>query len=372
MLSGTSADAIDVAICKISPRVGTEPRVELISHTSHPHHPDVHAWIAGADRLSARRLAELHVRLGQRFGLACLEAIAAAGLDTGQIDLVGSHGQTIYHHSQVPGAERCGLQVGDADQIAEITGLPVVADFRARDIAAGGEGAPITPIADLVLFQPFGPHGRRAVLNLGGIANITLLDESPDKIAGFDVGPANALLDRLARRLTGGASGFDVDGSVARAGVVNRALVEQSLDEDDFVRRPPPKSTGFEMYGDARLDAWIQRHGAADADLMASLAEFTAQALARTLAVHVDPTRTPGEIVLAGGGALNKDLIRRIAVAVAPTVVTTSDALGVPIQAREAMSFAILAHRTALALPSTWPGITGVRHPVVLGKLALP
>lgn len=371
VLSGTSADAIDVAICRITPTANL-PSVQLISHTSHAHDPEVHAWIFGAENLSARRLAELQVRLGQTFGRACLEAIDAAGLVPSQIDLVGSHGQTLYHYSHVPGAERCTLQVGDADQIAEMTGLPVVADFRARDIAAGGEGAPISPIADLVLYRPFGPHGRRAILNIGGIANITLLDESPEKISGFDTGPGNSLLDRLARRLTGGRTSFDFDGRIAAEGRVNDALLKDLLDKDAFLKRSPPKSTGFEMYGDGKLDELVERHGGADADLMATLAEFTAQAVGRALAQHVAAERSPGEIVLAGGGARNADLVRRITAAVASRTITLSDALGVPIQAREAMAFAVIAHRTILGLPSTWPGITGARHPVVLGKLSFP
>lgn len=372
VLSGTSADAIDVAVCRITPSLANEPSVELISHTSHPHDPEVHAWIGGAVNLSARRLAELHVRLGLRFGRACLEAIAAANLVPAQIDLVGSHGQTIYHYSRIPGAERCTLQVGDADQIAEITGLPVVADFRARDIAAGGEGAPISPIADLVLYRPSGPHGRRAVLNIGGITNITLLDESPEKIRGFDIGPGNALLDRLARRLSNGAAGFDEDGRIAATGTVNGDLLTRLLDQDEFLRRRPPKSTGFEMYGDAKLDELIERHGEADANLMATLTEFTGQAIGHALRDLIGAESNPGEIVLAGGGARNPELVRRIAAAVAPRVATLSDALGVPSQAREAIVFAILAHRTVLGLPSTWPGITGTRHPVVLGKLSFP
>jgi anhydro-N-acetylmuramic acid kinase len=347
-------------------------RVELLKHTHHPHDPEVHAWIAGSDSLGARRFAELHRRLGGRFAQACLDAITSSGLRPEQIDVVGSHGQTIYHHSLVPGAERCTLQLGDGDVIAEQTGLAVISDFRARDIAAGGEGAPITPIADLVLFSPFGPHGRRAVLNLGGIANLTVLDDQPSRLLGFDVGPSNSLLDRLTRRLSGGQLGFDRDGQLAATGTVNQRLLEQLLAEDAFLQRSPPKSTGFEMYGDARLEEWIQRHGRADTDLLATVAAFTAHAIAQALMQHLPGELRVGELVVAGGGALNLDLMRRIREAVAPCVVTPSDALGVPIQAREAMSFAILAHRTVLGLPSSWPNLTGVRHPVVLGKLSFP
>ena len=372
LLSGTSADAIEAAVCRITPEHEDQFRVELLKHTSHAHDPEVHGWIAGCETLGARRFAELHRRVGQRFAQACREAIHASGLTTEQVDLIGSHGQTLYHHSQMPGALRCTVQLGDGDEIAELTGRPVVSDFRARDIAAGGEGAPITPIADRTLFRPFGPHGRRAVLNIGGIANVTILDDNPERILGFDTGPGNCLLDRLTRRLTDDKQSFDIDGRLASSGEVNPALLQHLLDNDPFVQRPPPKSTGFEMYGDAFLTALIERHGGADRDLLATLTELTARAVALALDKHLRSEQQPGEIIVAGGGVLNPDLIRRLAAAVAPRVVTPSDALGVPVQAREAMSFAILAHRTVLGLPSSFPNLTGVRHPVILGKLSFP
>lgn len=376
VLSGTSADGIDAAVCRITPaednRDGNQPRVELLHHLRYAHDPQVHEWIAGSNALSARRLAELNTRLGRRFAEACIAAIRSSGLPLEQIDLVGSHGQTLYHHSHVPGAERCGLQVGDADEIAELTGLPVISDFRARDIAAGGEGAPITPIADLVLFRAFGSHGRRAVLNLGGIANLTVLDDSPSRILGFDIGPGNALLDRLARRLTNGQLPFDVNGRLGAAGQVNHSILDRLLAEDAFLKRRPPKSTGFEMYGDEMLNELERWHGQVDADLLATAAEFTSRAIAQAMSSLLDEQMQPGEIVVAGGGTLNPDLMRRVTAAVAPRVVTRSDELGVPVSAREAMSFAILAHRTVLGLPSSWPRITGARHPVVLGKLSFP
>jgi anhydro-N-acetylmuramic acid kinase len=371
LLSGTSADAIEAAICRITP-ADDRFAVELVRHSSHAHDPEVHACIAGAETLGVRRLTEMHCRLGRLFARAAQEAIAASGLKPEQIDLVGSHGQTVYHHSQVAGALRCTLQLGDGDCIAEATGLPVVSDFRARDIAAGGEGAPLTPIADWVLFRPTGPHGRRAILNIGGIANLTILDDSPANIRGFDTGPGNALLDRLARRLSGGQLTFDADGRLAAQGTVNPHLLDRLLAEDPFLHRPPPKSTGFEMYGDALLEELIRRHGQADVDLLATLTEFTARTVAGALMDHLSPEQQPGEIVVAGGGALNPDLMRRLASAIAPRVLTRSDELGVPVQAREAMSFAILAHRTVLGLPSSWPALTGARRPVVLGKLSFP
>ncbi len=376
VLSGTSADGIDAAICRITPAAndadGLRSRVELLNHFRHSHDPQVQQCIASSSALGARQIAELNRSLGRRFAEACLSAISSSGLTPQQIDLIGSHGQTIYHHSRVACADRCGLQLGDGDEIAELTGLPVVSDFRSRDIAAGGEGAPITPIADLVLFQTFGPHGRRAILNLGGIANITVLDESPSRILGFDIGPANALLDRLARRLTSGRLPFDDGGQLAAAGQVNQPLLDSLLAEDAFLKRPPPKSTGFEMYGDQMVEELERRHGRIDSSLLATAAEFTAQTIGQALCDLVDVDLQPGEVVVAGGGALNADLMRRIRAAVAPRVVTRSDELRVPVAAREAMSFAILAHRTIQGLPSTWPQITGARHATVLGKLSFP
>ncbi|HKD38287.1 MAG TPA: anhydro-N-acetylmuramic acid kinase, partial [Pirellulales bacterium] len=332
VLSGTSADGIDVAVCRVTPTSercdGLGSRVELLRHFCHPHDPQIQQSIANSNAFGARRLSELDRSLGRRFAEACMAAITSSGLVPEKVDLIGSHGQTLYHHSRVPGAMRCGLQLGDGDEIAELTSLPVVSDFRARDIAAGGEGAPITPIADLVLFRSFGPHGRRAVLNLGGIANVTVLDDDPSRILGFDIGPGNALLDRLVRRLTKGERNFDVDGRLASAGNVNRPLLDGLLADDVFLKQPPPKSTGFEMYGDAMVEQLERRHGRLDADLLATAAEFTAQAIARALSNLLDERLRPGEIVVAGGGALNPDLVRRIAEAVAPRIVTPSDDLG--------------------------------------------
>jgi anhydro-N-acetylmuramic acid kinase len=376
LISGTSADAIEAAVCEITPikeaNVVGDVSVSLKKHMCFPNEPEVQDWIAGASLLGAQKISEIHLRLGERFAQACMDAIAASGLRLDQVDLVGSHGQTIYHHSQIPGAERCTLQLGDADCIAELTGLPVVSDFRARDIAAGGEGAPVSPIADRAFFRPLGPHGRRAVLNLGGIANLTVLDADPLRILGFDVGPGNALLDRLARRLSDGKLSFDCDGRLASGGTVNQALLSRLLAQDPFLKRSPPKSTGFEMYGDAFLESLIQEHGRVDADLLATVSEFTACAIAQALSNHITAGQQPGELVVAGGGVMNLDLMRRIAKAVAPRVVTDSSKLGVPPQAREAMAFAVIAHRTALGLPSSWPALTGVSHPVVLGKLSFP
>ena len=290
------------------------------------------------------------------------------------VDLIGSHGQTIYHHSGVAGAPRATLQVGDGDVIAVRTGRHVVSDFRARDVAAGGEGAPLSPIADAILFGggKQGEPRRRAILNLGGIANITVLDDDPSRTFGFDTGPANAPLDRLARRISGGALACDRDGQLARSGRVNATLLTDLLQNDPFPSRRPPKSTGFEMYGDAFVDRVVATRGGADADLMATLVEF----VARTVAIGIGQCATLGppveEVVAAGGGVQNPALLERIAALVAPVPVRPSDELGVPSDAREAMAFAVLADMTLRGAPAMLPPVTGAPPPKLLGKLSFP
>ncbi len=198
LMSGTSADSIDVAVCRMQ---GTGPEVKLLHYSDHAHDAKVKRLVYAAADLNVRGIAELNVRVGEAFAAACLAALEEASIAPGEVDLIGSHGQTIYHHSGVAGALKATLQVGDGDIIAVRTGRYVISDFRARDIAAGGKGAPLSPVADAILFasrEP-GKGRRRAVLNLGGIANLTVLDQDPARVFGFDTGPANAPLDRLAR-----------------------------------------------------------------------------------------------------------------------------------------------------------------------------
>lgn len=371
MISGTSADSIDVTVCRI---VGEPERVELVHYAERPLDPEIRASVRSAVRLGLRELSELHVRVGERFAEACLATLTRAGLSPRDVDLVGSHGQTVYHHSSVPGAIRSTLQVGDGDVIAERTGLPVICDFRARDIAAGGEGAPVTPRADMVLYAAGDPADslRRAVLNLGGIANVTVLDPDPGRVFGFDTGPANTLLDRLAFRLTGGALAYDRDGRLARSGKTNVSVVETLLASDPYLARTPPKSTGFEMYGDDFVARAADLHGGLDADLMATLTEFTARTVALAFDRHVRVDPPVREVVAAGGGVKNPALLDRIVELLHPIRVRLSDEFGVPSDAREAMSFAVLADLALRGRTTSLPAVTGARRPVVLGKWCLP
>jgi anhydro-N-acetylmuramic acid kinase len=371
LMSGTSADSIDVAVCRITGRGG---EVELLHYREHAHDPEVKRRVIGISDCDVRGIAELNVLVGEAFAAACLATLKGAGLSPQDVDLIGSHGQTVYHHSGVAGAVRATLQVGDGDAIAVRTGCYVVSDFRARDIAAGGEGAPLSPVADVVLFGRRGQEARRerAILNLGGIANLTVLDDDPARVFGFDTGPANAPLDRLARRLSGGALACDQDGRLARAGRVDESLLAELLENDPFLARRPPKSTGFEMYGDAFVARVAERHGGFDADLMATLTEFVARTVAIGLRQCAELGPPVEEVVAAGGGVKNPALMERIVALLAPIPIRRSDDLGVPSDAREAMAFAVLADMTLRGLPAYLPPVTGASAPKLLGKLSFP
>lgn len=374
LMSGTSADSIDVAVCRMTGQ-GGEAGVELLHYREHPHDPEVRRRVIGLADLDVRSVAELHVLIGEAFAAACIATIAEAGLSPRDVDVIGSHGQTIYHHSGVVGALRATLQVGDGDVIAVRTGCPVISDFRARDVASGGEGAPLSPIADTVLFgrgRGGEPARRRAILNLGGIANLTVLDDDPARVFGFDTGPANAPMDRLARRLSGGALDCDRDGRIARSGRVDERLLAGLLEHDPFPARRPPKSTGFEMYGDAFVDRAAAMHGQIDADLMATLTEFVARTVAIGLRQCEDLGPPVEELIAAGGGVRNPALMERIAALIAPVPVRRSEEVGVPSDAREAMAFAVLADMTLRGAPAMLPPVTGARAPKLLGKLSFP
>jgi anhydro-N-acetylmuramic acid kinase len=373
LMSGTSADSIDVAICRLNGQ-RREIGVDLIHYGEYAHDPEVKHQVLQAADLNLRAIAELNVLLGEAFARACLLSLKEASISPTDIDLIGSHGQTVYHHSGVAGARRATLQLGDGDTIAVRTGRYVISDFRSRDIAAGGEGAPLSPIADTILFAGFkaGVRCRRAILNLGGIANLTVLDDDPARVFGFDTGPANAPLDRLARKISGGELTCDRDGRLAQAGRVNEPLLAELLEKDLFLARRPPKSTGFEMYGDAFVAGAAERHGGFDTDLMATLTEFTARTIALGLQQCAQLGPPLEEVVVAGGGVKNPALMDRIAAMIAPIPVQQSDELGVPSDAREAMAFALLADMTLRGMTACLPPVTGATAPKLLGKLSFP
>ena len=346
-MSGTSFDAIDAAVADIELE-GEVLRLRPLGSLSAPYDDDLREELAAAlppAPTTLETVCRLDTRIGQAFAELAAEAIARFGA----ADLIASHGQTLFHWvdgGRVPGT----LQVGQPAWIAERTGVPVVSDLRARDVAAGGQGAPLVSLLDALLLAD--RPGVPAALNLGGIANVTIMGAEP---IAFDVGPGNALIDAAARHFTGAP--HDVDGRLAAAGTVIPELLDRLL-ADPYYARPAPKSTGKEHFNAAYL-ADVLDHDAAD--VLATLTRLTARTVAHA-------TRGVTELVVSGGGVKNPTLMAALGEETAATVVT-SDALGLPAQDKEAYAFAVLGFLTAHGLPGTLPSATGARQARVLGSL---
>jgi anhydro-N-acetylmuramic acid kinase len=367
VMSGTSGDGIDVALVRFAPPArpagGLGPPRQLAFRTA-PFEPGlgarVRAVLDGAP-LDLRATALLSRDLGRAFGAAARSAARDAGL---ALDLVGSHGQTVWHHDGVEPSGPATLQLGDGDFVAEAAGCAVASDFRQRDVAAGGEGAPIAALADGLLFATL-PRPA-AILNLGGISNLTLLDAG-DEPRSFDTGPAGALLDSLARRFQ--AAPYDEGGAFASGGRASEVLLDE-LSRHPFLRRAPPKSTGRDTFGEAWVDGVVRRArelGLGAQDLCATAADFVARCVTDALRAHAPAGSS--HLVVCGGGAHHARVLRALA-ALSPVPVATGAEFGVDPDAREALAFAVLAARCVLDLPSSSPAATGAAPGRVLGKLS--
>ncbi|MDX8392820.1 MAG: anhydro-N-acetylmuramic acid kinase [Mariprofundaceae bacterium] len=363
IMSGTSCDGIDVAIVRfgIKPHVGERP--ELVHFSEHAlaaklHEPLLRLAAPGINEIDS--MGELDGLLGQAFAEAALKAISAAGLQASSIAAIGCHGQTIRHRPR--GKHPFTLQIGSAAIIAEKTGITTISDFRNRDMAAGGEGAPLVPFAHRQLFAS--DMQNTAVLNIGGIANITWLGENGET-TGFDCGPGNMLMDALMLALSDGRNGYDASGELAASGTVCQALLEALL-QHPFLDRRPPKSTGREEFGEdvvARIMAWPEL---SDADRMASTAAFTTHCIAD--AIRFLPC-APQRWLICGGGARNRHLISTLTAQLAPADVVTTDKSGIPAQAVESVSFAILAKQTLIGQNNTLSAVTGANRDVCGGQI---
>ena len=300
-------------------------------------------------------------RLGALFADAALALLDSAGVDAGDVAAIGSHGQTVYH---APGAAvPCTVQIGDPNVIAERTGITTVADFRRRDVAAGGEGAPLAPAFHRAVFSA--PGTERGILNLGGIANLSVLPADPGAPArGFDTGPGNTLLDLWSRRAFGAS--MDRDGALAERGEVAAPLLAALLD-DPYFGREPPKSTGRELFGEAWLDAPLAGHEETGPhDVLRTLCELTVETAVGALERFAPGIR---ELYLCGGGARNPVLVARLAERAAPIRVGTTAALGIDPDWVEAAAFAWLAMRTLAGVAGNAPSVTGAAREVVLGGI---
>jgi anhydro-N-acetylmuramic acid kinase len=365
LLSGTSADGTDAALCEIEGS-GEETRLTTRAFVTTPFSRPLRERIFRLADADASELCDLDVLLGEAFADAARAVCDAASVPLADVHLVGSHGQTAVHHPRSAGKLGATLQIGEAAVIAERVGCPVVSDFRVRDVAAGGEGAPLVPLVDHLLFRKSGTP--RALQNIGGIANVTLVRERLDELVAFDNGPGNMPLDAVARAVSGGVEAFDRGGARAARGTIDRALLDE-LHRHPYLSQRLPKSTGRETFGKDFVYPLLARYGARLDDLLATLTRFVAEAIARSYRESL-PT-PPAEVFVSGGGALNPVLMSHLRETLAPIPVETSAALGVDPEAKEAIAFAVLANETLFGRPGNVPSVTGAAGPRVLGKISL-
>lgn len=371
LISGTSADGVDAALCHITgapPRLTATVRAALTL----PYPADLRrAVLAAGQGGTSAQVCDLNAAVADHFAEAAARVAAAVGLPLADVDLIGSHGQTVWHSIEADGRARASLQIGAGSIIAERTGVTTVSDFRPRDIAAGGQGAPLTAYLDWLLLRH--PDHWRAAQNIGGIGNVTFLPplhDSESAPLAFDTGPGNALIDAAVSYITGGAAGFDRDGAYALAGTVDRARLDRLL-ADPYLRREPPKSTGRELYTDAAAVAFVdaaRADGLTDADAVATLTAFTAHSIAD--AYRRFAPAPVGEVILGGGGRLNPALVDHLRALLNPALVRDHDEFGIPGDHKEALVFALLAHETWHNRPGTLPALTGATHATVLGQIA--
>lgn len=366
LMSGTSLDGIDAALVTFE-RAGSNLRGHILAYRTQPIPAAVRdqlVQVLPSATGSTALVCALDFALGEAFASAASDLAQYAQIPLTQIDLIASHGQTLYHHVAT-GQPRSTLQAGAPALIAERTGCTVIADFRSRDIAADGQGAPLVPYLDLMMLG--NPGHRRAVQNIGGMGNVTFL--APDQTAiAFDTGPGNVLIDEAMRHISGGTQTFDRDGAFAASGAVDEQLLATWLRHPFFEQRPP-KTTGREAWGpDEALQMLDQARasGRSDADAVATITALTAQSIAHAYQAFLGPI---DELVIGGGGAHNLTLLHMLADALPHTVVRTMRTYGIDPDAKEAIAFALLGYATLHGWTNNVPSATGASRPVVLGSI---
>lgn len=378
MMSGTSADGIDVALARIS-GAPPSPKVKFLGHARTTFPPDVRAEIlhvAEQKPITVGRLSQLNFHLGALYADAALKACKKFRLAPRRINLLGNHGQTVFHQSWsaylLKGGFASTLQIGDASVIAACSGITTVSDFRPADMALGGQGAPLVPYVDYLLYRH--PKIGRVSLNLGGIANITVLPAAtkPSQVFGFDTGPANILIDSLVSRFTHGRERFDRNAHLALKGRTMLELLRELM-RDPYLRLLPPKSTGREYYGQSyvrRVLALGRRYHATPNDLIRNATLFSALSVADAIKRVVVPKTKIQQLIVSGGGAYNPLILGQLAALLPAIEILPSSDFGIPVDAKEALAFALLAYETFHGRPSNLPSATGARGPAILGKVS--
>ena len=382
MMSGTSVDGIDTALTAIS-GPAEAPRVRLVEFENVPFPESVREKIFelfDPSVSTVEKIGYMNVLLGELYAKAALAVIGKAGLAPEDISAIGSHGQTIWHAPAVSAPDgipvRYTVQIGDGAVIAQRTGIPAVTDFRVADMAEGGEGAPLVPFTEYLLYR----KEEETVLlqNIGGIGNITVIPAGagPEDVFAFDTGPGNMIIDAVVAAVSGGAEKYDAGGRHARAGRVLPELLAL-LQEDAYYTKPLPKTTGRELFGvqyTQKILEWKQAHGASDDDVIATVTELTTWSIADACERYILPVTAAKKLIVGGGGSYNQTLMDRLALRMGAlgVEVLTQEAVGGSSDAKEAVAFALLADRCMAGLPGNLPSVTGARRSAVLGKISLP
>jgi anhydro-N-acetylmuramic acid kinase len=388
LMSGTSMDGVDAVLVRIKGH-GLETKIEVINFICLPYEPSLLRRLEGViSKGSTSEVSDLNFLVGEAFSEAAIAVIKGARFSTSDIDLIGSHGQTVYHNppslfselrvrqsrlSCTPKkkAVPSTIQIGELDVIAERTGITTIGDFRTRDLAAGGEGAPLIPYVDYILFHK---PGRISIAqNIGGIANATVITERLDDVIAFDTGPGNMLMDNVVSLATNGRKRFDQDGSLALKGSINKELLGKLL-SNPFFSKPPPKSTGAEFFGKKKASALytlVKKKRISLSDLIATLSELTIESIARSYERFVFSRWSVNEVILSGGGARNPVLVERLKKRLGDLELSTSDIHGISVDVKEALGFAVLANELISGNFTNLPAVTGARKHVPLGKIAL-
>ncbi|MGB8522010.1 MAG: anhydro-N-acetylmuramic acid kinase [Candidatus Acidiferrales bacterium] len=377
MMSGTSADGIDVALARISghpPKLSA--KLEGHHHTAFP--AAVRKAIlrlANGSPTTTAEISQLNFLLGEEFARAAISACRSWRVPLRRISLIGSHGQTIYHqggpspflnYPRLPST----LQIGEPSVIAERTGITTIADFRPADMAAGGQGAPLVPFVDYLLYRH--PKRARVALNIGGIANVTVIPAhaKPKDVFAFDTGPGNMIVDALVEHFTHGRSHYDKDSQMALRGRLLPKLLTELMD-DPYFRRQPPKTAGREQFGQSyaqKMISWATKRRAKSQDVVRTATIFTSLSIASAFRQFILPRTPVHEVIVAGGGARNSLMMVYLAAILGLPVIFSGE-LGVKPEAKEALAFAVLAYESYHRRANNLPSATGANHPAILGKL---
>ena len=382
MMSGTSVDGVDAALVEIS-GTDSEPKVKLLAFENKPYPPQVREKIFSLftpANATVDKVGYMNFLLGEIYAKSALSVIEKAGMKPEEIDVIGSHGQTIWH-APIPESPdgipvAYTVQIGEGSVIAERTGILTVSDFRVADMAAGGQGAPLVPFSEYLLYR----REKETILlqNIGGIGNMTVMPAGakPRDVFAFDTGPGNMIIDAVISAVTGGEKTYDAGGGTAAKGRVCNALLD-ILKEEPYYRQPLPKTTGREHFGvqyTEKILSWWKENPIPVEDLLATVTDLTAYSIADAYERYVLPKYRASEIIVGGGGSYNATLLRFMKERFAPhgVAVRTQEDLGLSSDAKEAVAFALMADCCMRGKVNTLPSVTGAEHPAVMGKISQP